>query len=86
MSNFIPGVLSQVSESETGIRGLEIEGEFEFLPEVGRGFQIFGKPINSAADVRMVWTSRVQKIVDSEPGKTTFKTENTLYTLEYTVS
>jgi len=86
MSNFVFGTLTQVSESETGIRGLEIEGDFEFFPEIGRGFQIFGKPINSEADVRLVWTSRVQEIVASKPGEITFKTENTTYTLKHSVS
>lgn len=83
---FYPGILRQKSESESGIREGKMEGDFTFLPEVGKGFQFFGKPLNDAADVRVVWTSPVTEILSNRGGRMVFKTLNTTYELEYTVN
>lgn len=83
---FHKGKLRQKSESESGIRGGEIEGSFDLLPEVGRGFRFVGEPLNPQADMRLVWTSPVVGILSNEGGKMMFKTENTTYELEYTLT
>lgn len=86
LDDMVQGTLTQESDSDTGLRTPEVKGHFRYLPEVGHGQQFFAEPLDPRGSIRVIWTSPIVEIVTTEPGKCTFRTENTLYTLKWNVN
>jgi hypothetical protein len=76
------GKLKRIESVHANMRTSEMPGYFFQLPAVGERFKIFGQPIDSAAEFRVISTSEVWH-VQHLPGVVRFATQNSSYELEY---
>jgi hypothetical protein len=72
-------LLEKVSNGEA-LRTSSVTGMCFQLPVVNQPFKVFGEPLTSGTDVRMVSTSLVQEVnVDKDKGLYVVKTLNSTY-------
>ena len=82
--------LTKLKSNHTQLRTDVIEGMIPLLPKVGLSFSIYAKPLDEAADVRIVTTTPIEHLTEvsedlsGESGKRVwaFDTANSTYRLE----
>lgn len=73
--------LIKVQSTHNNLRTDEIEGRFADPPTLGHSFGFFADPLDETMDIRVVTTSRVQSVQQTEEGFI-FSTLNSTYYLK----
>lgn len=73
------GVLKKIESSHNNLRTSEMEGVFSEFPKIGESFQIFGKGLKIGN--RLIYTSPIKEILESDDNSITFKTHYSKYHL-----
>jgi len=75
--------ITKIESNHQNLRTNDMEGKTPVIPEVGEIFMIFGESLTPGNNMRAIHTTEVQESkYDSETKTFTFKTRNSLYTVE----
>ena len=74
--------LTKLSNNDNNLRTKEVIGRTDNLPVVGHSFVMISRPLDPAADIRRIETSRVKEVEYDDIGAYTIKTENSTYLIE----
>lgn len=75
------GILRRQGGKGQSLRTDEVRGSFSRYPEVDTPFVLLAKPLHEGS-IRMIQTSPVQMVAETEKNKYTFTTMNSVYELE----
>ena len=79
--------LTRLNSVHRNLRTDEIVGECPYAPVKGAPFYMSASPLDPAADVRSIVTTRVTKTTSSEAGGVIeFETKNSVYKWEHPVN
>lgn len=74
--------LTKIKSTHSNLRTDTVEGVTYGLPEVGKGFTMFGEPLDpNVGNMRGVYTTEI-KVCDRTGNEFMFVTENSTYKLE----
>jgi hypothetical protein len=84
------GKLTQLNTLSRPMRSVDFEGAFHELPTPGKGFQIFGEPLEKGGGLRYICTSTIVEVTHrigelrglQLTNVFTFSTQNSTYRLE----
>ena len=77
--------ITKIESNHQNLRTNDMEGKTPVIPEVGERFIIFGESLTPGNNARVIQTTEVQESTYDSATKTfTFKTKNSLYTVEIT--
>lgn len=74
-------LLTKVESNHNNLRTNEIEGATLALPEIGKGFDMSGEPLDPAMAVRVINTTEIKEL-EQNGDEFTFKTLNSTYKLK----
>jgi len=74
--------LTKLSDNKNDMRTQSASGTFENPPTMGQPFQLFAQSIDPKMNLRVITTSLVQEITETEDTVIEFKTEFSHYRLE----
>lgn len=74
--------LTKVKSDHNNLRTDEVVGECDSLPEVGTGFSMYGEPLDSKLNVRLIRTSEITQCTLTSPISYLFHTLNSVYRLD----
>lgn len=77
----IKGRLIKIDSTHSNLRTDKIDGYYLDKPVEGLSFKFYSKPLNSNADMRIITTTPIKKVLESN-NLIEFKTKNSLYRLE----
>lgn len=75
--------LTKIESTHTNLRTNEMVGKTGSIPEAGYDIMVFGEPLTTGMNTRVIHTTEVKESLYDKATKTfTFKTQNSTYTLE----